>query len=307
MNEFEGAGRRSRVVAAAFMIATVSACGDAEDQPDAYGNFEAVETTVSAQASGELLSFTVSEGDLLERGQLVAQVDTVQLALNRAALEAQREAILTQIVSVHGEINVLEEQKQVALVEKRRVDRLYEQNAATKKQVDDIDGRLSILKRQIATTRTRPATLESQAEAVMAQIAQLTDQIERASIQNPLSGTVLTTFVEPYEIVSVGSPLYRIADLSTLDLRAYLGETQLTEIAIGDVVTVSYDVSEDELATVEGTVSWIASAAEFTPRTVQTRDERTNLVYAFKVRVPNPAGRLKVGMPADVLFSSPQP
>ena len=280
-------------------------CESGENDADAYGNFEAIETTISAQSDGELITFNVNEGEELSPRQVIGQIDTVQLALGRSALLAQRDALNAQVASVNAEVEVLIEQERVAQVEKNRVDRLFAQEAATQKQVDDIDGRISVINRQIASTRSRAASLRSQMSAVDAQAAQFDDRIAKSTIVNPIHGTVLTTFAEPHEIVRTGAPLYNIADLSSLDLRAYLSETQLASVAIGDIVAVSVDSASGQLSVLDGTVTWISSAAEFTPRTVQTRDERTNLVYAFKVRVANPKGRLKIGMPADIRFSSP--
>lgn len=286
-----------------LLLSTISACTMSEDDADAYGNFEAIETTVSAQADGELLAFEVREGDLLFVHQIVGQIDTVQLTLSKAALRAQREVFSAQVASVNAEVEILLEQQRVAHVEKQRIDRLFAKEAATQKQVDDIDGRISVIDRQIGSTHSRAASLRSQMQVIDAQAAQIDDRLGKATITNPVAGTVLTTFAEPHELVRTGSPLYRIANLSSLDLRAYLGETQLSDVAIGDVVSVHFDGPSGKLVATKGTVTWISSSAEFTPRTVQTRDERTNLVYAFKVRVNNPDGTLKIGMPADVKFS----
>jgi len=287
-----------------LLLATLSACTTSEPEADAYGNFVAIETTVSAQSDGELLAFDVSEGDQLAVHQVVGQIDTVQLALSGSALLAQREALSAQVASVNAEAEVLLEQQRVARVEKHRIDRLFAQEAATRKQVDDIDGQISVIDRRIASTRSRAASLRSQMNAISAQTSQIEDRLAKSTITNPVAGTVLTTFARVHELVRTGSPLYRIADLSSLDLRAYLSETQLSEISIGEKVTVYFDGPAASLIATEGIVTWISASAEFTPRTVQTRDERTNLVYAFKVRVKNPDGKLKIGMPADVRFAT---
>jgi HlyD family secretion protein len=280
----------------------LSACGPGEDAADAYGNFEAIETTISAQTDGELLSFSVREGDVVGEGDIAGQVDTVQLALSRSVLEARRMATTAQIASVISEVEVLLEQRRVAETEEERIKRLFERQAATQKQVDDIEGRISVLDRQIETTRSRIASLESQGNAMAAEIAQIEDRIDRSTIRNPITGTVLTTFVEAHEVVGRGSPLYRLADLSSLDLRAYVSGSELAEISIGDRVEVVFDGPAGQLDRHTGRVTWISSIAEFTPRTVQTREERVNLVYAFKVRVANPDGLLKIGMPGEVHF-----
>lgn len=287
----------------AILLGVLPACTDSEPDADAYGNFEAIETMVSAQSDGELLVFDVHEGARLAIDQVVGQIDTVQLALGKSVLLAQRDALSAQVASVTAEADVLLEQHRVATVDKERIDRLFEREAATQKQVDDVDGRLSVIERQIASTRSRAASIRSQIAAADAQVAQIEDRLAKSTIGNPVSGIVLTTFVEPRELVRTGSPLYRIADLSSLELRAYLDGSQLSEIAIGDEVVVHFDGPAGDLIQTDGIVSWISSSAEFTPRTVQTREERASLVYAFKVRVANPDGKLKIGMPADVRFS----
>lgn len=279
-----------------------SGCITSDELADAYGNFEATETTISSEASGRLLSFTLNEGDNIDAGVVVGLIDTTQLALKRRQLLAGRQSILSRTSSVRAQIDVLNEQRRVASVEKNRIERLLQDNAATTKQLDDIVGQLTILDAQEQQIRTQNATILAELESVDAQVAQLDDQISRSIIVNPVRGVVLAKYAEEHELTAAGRPLYKIADLSTLILRAYISGNQLPHLQIGQVVDVQIDESETTNRTLPGTVTWIASEAEFTPKLIQTKEERVNLVYAIKVRVTNPDGAIKIGMPGEIWF-----
>ena len=289
-------------LASLLIAAGTAGCASDDGNSDAYGNFEATEVLISSEAAGPLLTFDVSEGTVLAAGQTVGHVDTVQLALQRDQLRAGREAMLSRIDGVLAQIRVLEEQRRVATVELDRVKRLLESRAATEKQLDDLEGQIAVIDRQIASTRSQNATIRKEIEAVDAQILQLEDRIRRSLIVNPVDGTVLVKHAEAYEQIGVGSPLYKIADLSTLFLRAYVSGDQLPGLSLGQAVTVLLDKDRTENQSLEGVISWIASDAEFTPKTIQTKEERVDLVYAFKVRVANPEGLIKIGMPGEVRF-----
>lgn len=278
----------------------MSGCANNGDLADAYGTFEAPETLISAEASGRLLHFDVNEGDVLTAGQVVGVVDTTQLVLQRAGLEAKRQAIRARTPGIVAQIDVLQEQKRVAEVEHQRLQNLFADQAATQQQLDDLTGRLSVLDRQIEQIRTQHAPLVAEIEATDAQIAQVNDLIARSTLTNPIDGTVLVTFAQPHEVVAPGKPLYKIADLSSLDLRAYVSGAQLPHLRLGQTVEVQIDESATENRTLSGEITWIAADAEFTPKIIQTKEERVNLVYALKVRVPNPDGALKIGMPGEV-------
>lgn len=279
-----------------------------EERSDAYGNFEAVETTVATQASGALVRFAVDEGDTLTEGARVGLVDTVQLALAREQLVAQRAAVRKRPTLTAAQIAVLQEQRAVAARELERFRALFEDQAATRKQVDDLEGQIRILDRQIQQAATQDDTVPEEVAQIDARIAQLDDQLRRSYIQNPVAGTVLATYVEPHEVVSPGQPLYRIAALDTLVLRAYVTGAQLPEVRLGQAVDVLVDDGGGTLRAVPGRITWIASEAEFTPTPIQTRDERAELVYAVKIDVANPDGRLKIGMPGEVRWNeNPEP
>lgn len=282
----------------------VGACGSGLDRSDAYGNFETTEIVVSSEAAGRVMSLDAEEGTLLASGQVVGHVDTVQLALQRDQLVANRGAMRSRIEGIVAQIAVLNEQKRVATVEKDRIVRLIENRAATSKQRDDIEGQIAILDRQVASTRTQTLTIRQEIEAVEAQIRQVQDRLSKSTIVNPIDGVVLVKFVEAHELTGVGKPLYKIADLQTMYLRAYVSGDQLPHIRLGEPVTVLVDEEGGGNRALEGDISWIASQAEFTPKLIQTKEERVDLVYAFKVRVANPDGLIKIGMPGEVRFSS---
>lgn len=297
-----GSGLRGVVIAVVVVALAVAGCSGEGDVPDAYGNFEAKEVRIPAQASGTLLSFTVREGEHLPEGRAVGWIDTTQLALKQREHTARREAVRSQLVRLQAQVDVLQERKEVAMTERRRIERLLEDEAATEKQLDEVEGQIRVLDREIASVRSQRLSIHRELEALDAQLAQLADQREKHHIVNPIDGTVLVTYAEAHEMASAGRPLYAIADLDTMILRAYAGGTQLDDIRLGQDVEVRVDDDADTAHALPGRISWIASEAEFTPRTIQTKEERVNLVYAFEVRVPNPEGLLKIGMPGEVRF-----
>lgn len=295
-----------------------------EDDPDAHGTFEAEEVTVSNEIGGQLLRFHVEEGNRLPAGPLgrsapslsnrerpvqravVGLVDTTRLALQRRELRARRQAIRSKMTSVTAEVNVLTERLQAARRELKRMRTLREGDAAPERQVDQAEDEVQVLERRIEATRTQKANLVHEIEAINEQIAQVNERIQKSWVVNPIEGTVLTTYAEKGEVVRVGEPLYTIAALDTLTLRAYVSGAQLSDIKIGQRVRVFVDESEDARQSRMGRVTWVADEAEFTPTPIQTKEERVDFVYAVKIRVPNPEGALKIGMPADVRFGGPE-
>lgn len=277
----------------------IAACR-AENIPDAYGNFEANEVTVSAQTAGQLLTFLPTEGNRVDRGAVVGIVDTSQLSLERAQILAQREATGSRATEVADQITVLEVQRDVARRTYDRTKRLFDQKAATAQQLDQAERDYKTLTAQIDQARAQRSTVGKDVAASTARVAQIADRIGKSRIVNPEPGTVLATFARAGEMVQPGQPLYKVANLDTLTLRAYVVESQLSSIKLGQTVQVHIDVGNGQTAAIPGKVSWIASKAEFTPTPVQTRDERTGLSYAIKVLVPNQNGALKIGMPADI-------
>jgi len=289
-----------------FLLAGVFAaftggCSKDDNRSDAYGNFEAVETIVSSESSGKLLEFNVEEGQTLNEGSVVGYIDTVQLQLKKKQLDAAKNLTRTKFKNVSSQVGVYQEQKKVALREKDRIERLLKDNAATGKQLDDINGSIDVLNRQIAAVETQNNTTNEELKNYDVQIKQIDDQLSKSTVVNPVNGTVIMKFAEQSEVVNYGKPLYKIADLSVMELRVYVSGSQLPEIKIGQTVKVIIDKGKSEYRTLEGEIFWISSKAEFTPKIVQTKEERVNLVYAVKVRVKND-GSLKIGMPGEVMF-----
>lgn len=286
---------------AGAIAAITGGCSNNDSRSDAYGNFEAVETIVSSESSGKLLEFNLEEGQTLNEGSVVGYIDTVQLQLKKKQLEAAKNLTRTKFKNVSSQVGVYQEQKKVALKERDRIERLLKDNAATGKQLDDINGSIDILNRQMAAVETQNSTTNEELKNFDVQIKQIEDQLSKSTVINPVNGTVIMKFVEQSEVVNYGKPLYKIADLSLMELRVYVSGSQLPEIKIGQTVKVLIDKGKSEYRTLEGEIIWISSKAEFTPKIVQTKEERVNLVYAVKVRVKND-GSLKIGMPGEVLF-----
>ncbi len=277
----------------------LSSCNGNGNTSDAYGNFEATEMIVSASGNGQIMEFKVEEGQQLKAGEIVGYIDTTQLYLKKLQLIAGRKSIASKTGNIVAQIDVLKQQKEAGLREKARFEKLVDQQAATQKQLDDLNAQLDVVDAQIKAIQTQNATVMSEIESIDSQREQLEDQIQKSIIKNYVDGTVLVKYTEQFELTAMGRPLYKIANLDTMTLRVYVSGTQLPEVKIGEEVKILIDNTESSMDTLGGTVSWIASEAEFTPKTIQTREERVNLVYAVKVKVKND-GRLKIGMPGEI-------
>jgi HlyD family secretion protein len=298
-----------------------ASCNNSGPAADAFGNFEAEERIISAESSGQILQLTIDEGMVLKTGQVVGYVDSTQLVLQRAQLQANIRAVAAKSPAIREQLAVYEKQldasrKQISALEreKQRVQSLLKQDAALPKQLDDVNDQIDLLDKQMAVTREQrlatDAVLNTQKTGLMAEILPLQKQIERIDDQiakcrlvNPVTGTVLVQYAEVGEVTTFGKPLYKLADMDTLTFRAYVAGDQLSRVQPGQTVTVRIDGSDDSYIDFPGKVAWIASEAEFTPKVVQTKDERVHLVYAVKIRVGND-GKLKIGMPGEVLFSA---
>ena len=283
-----------------IILATIGliSCNKNNDKADGYGNFEATEVTISAEANGNIEYLKLEEGDVLEPNIQVGLVDTTQLYFNKQQLIASKSTVYSKSENVLSQIKVLQEQLKTTLIEKKRIQNMFAENAATKRQVDEIDGKVSVIQEQIKSVQTQNAPIVNEVKSIDVQIEKINDQIQKSKIINPIKGTVLAKYSEPNEVTAFGKPLYKIADISEMTLRVYISETQLSQIKVGQNVTVKID-AEKEMKSFPGTISWIASSAEFTPKVVQTKEERVNLVYAVKVNVKND-GSLKIGMPAEM-------
>jgi HlyD family secretion protein len=288
-----------RIALSLLLAALTSAC-NGDEEPDAYGNFEAEEVVVSSEAGGQLEWFTPVEGMRLAANSSVGLIDSTQTALEIRQMVAQREGIRSRLGEATQNINVLEVQRAIARRNYERTRRLFSRQAATAQQLDQAERDYRVLLAQIQAAQAQRRNVGEDIRALDARIAQIRDRQSKTRIVNPRAGTVLATYAKAGEVVAPGKPLYKIANLDTMTLRAYITADQLARTQLGQTVQVHIDQSDGKLMTLRGTVTWIASKAEFTPTPIQTRDQRTDLVYAVKIRVANPQGILKIGMPADL-------
>ncbi len=288
------------ILGIALLLGLLS-CGNGENESDAYGNFETREIIVSAEANGKVIKLDIDEGQSLEKGIEVGLIDTTQLALNLDQLEAKRLAVQANLSTIDANVDVLLAQKQSIEVELDRIKKLIEDKAATQRQLDDITGKLDVVNSQIKSTEVQKNSVYAELKSTDAQIGMLKDQLKKCHIVNPINGSVLEKFIEPFELVATGKSIYKIADLSTMDLRVYVSGAQLPHVKIGQKVKVLIDESEDTNRELEGEITWISSKAEFTPKIIQTKEERVDLVYAVKVKVSND-GSIKIGMPGEIKF-----
>ena len=298
---------------------TMAACNNGANDKDASGTFEAEEVVVSAELPGKLLAFHVQEGEYIPRDSIIGVVDAKNISLQQEQVEASISAlnektgdVMPQVQLLQNQLSVQQSQLNNLLHEKIRIENLLKADAATGKQLDDINAQIEVAGKQLTVTKqqinvqrsmvsTQNRGILSEANPLKKRAAQLQDQVQRANIINPISGTVITKYAEQGEITSAGKALYKIADLTTLNLRAYISGTQLTQVKIGQQVKVLIDDGAKNYKTYTGTLIWISDKAEFTPKTIQTKEERVNLVYAIKVKVPND-GYLKIGMYGEVNF-----
>jgi len=278
-----------------------SSCTDTENKSDAYGNFEATEIVVSAQSNGELLQFNVQEGDVLAKGVSIGLIDTTDLYLKKKLLEQQKLTISSQLASINSEIEVQRQQLENNKVNQARIKKMYKQGAATIKQLDDINGLVDLNEKMIDAVVSKKQNVLDQINGVGIQVEQIEELITKCLIRNPSNGAVMVKYSEQGELAVMGKPLYKLADIKNIKLKAYISGAQLPDVKLGDEVEVLYDKNKTENHVTRGKVVWISSTAEFTPKTIQTKEERVNLVYAIKVLVKND-GSLKIGMPGELNF-----
>lgn len=269
-------------------------------QADAYGNFEAEEVIVAAETRGRILEFVPEEGDKLHMDMPVVLIDTMEQHLKKLQLESGRSSLDARVRTLNAQISASEVQLENLQREKERIDRMAEGGAATSKQQDDIQGQIAHLEAQIAATRSQISSVNAERRTLEVQVLQVQDQLERCLVTSPGKGVLLSSYKRKGEMAIPGQALFKMADLSQLVLRVFVSGEQLSQVKLGHKVEVLYDGPEG-LQSTGGTVSWVSSRAEFTPKIIQTREERVNLVYAVKVLVPN-EGSLKIGMPGEIRF-----
>jgi HlyD family secretion protein len=303
-----------------FLSALVGlmACGKGAKY-DASGSFEADEVIVSSELAGRIQTLNIQEGDTVPGGKVVGTIDAENLQLQKEQVEASIQALGQKTSDVSPQVQMLVDQLAVQQSqldnlehERKRIENLLKQDAATGKQLDDINAQIDMLKKQMSVTRqqinvqrsnvsTQNRSILSEGKPLQKRVEQLQDQLQRANITNPINGTVLTKYAQAGEITSAGKALYKIADLSELTLRAYISGGQLSQVKLGQQVKVLVDNGDDKYKEYPGTITWISDKAEFTPKTIQTKEERANLVYATKIKVKND-GYLKIGMYGEVQF-----
>jgi HlyD family secretion protein len=279
-----------------------TACNHRGDLADAYGNFEVDAAIISAESSGVLLGFNVEEGEKLEKSAMVGLIDTAQIYLQIEQLESQVGATHTKIANVEAQIATQLQQKENLMVQYNRVKNLVESGAATIQQQDDLEGKLKLVEKQVSALKTQISSVKHEIKVMEEQKKQLLLKRSKCNIVNPVAGVVLEKYVNEGEMAVAGKPLYKVADLSSMFLRCYVSGAQLSEVKVGQKVDVAIDGQNDEMQHLSGKVSWISDEAEFTPKIIQTKEERVKLVYAVKVKVPND-GRLKLGMPGEMRLS----
>lgn len=278
-------------------------CKNSENEYDASGTFEATEIIVSAEANGQILALNINEGDLLKENQQIGTIDSTQLHLNKRQLSQSQKAILSGRPDITTQIAALENELKNAITDKKRIANLVAGEVASQKQLDDANTRIAILQSKIAAQKssltTTTSSLNEQGSTVNAQLAQVSDQLKKCNIINPINGTVLVKYSNAFEMTMVGRPLYKIADVKNMILRAYVTSSQLSQIKLNQKVKVFVDFGKEEKKEYVGTISWISDKSEFTPKTIQTKDERANSVYAVKISVSND-GYLKIGMYGEI-------
>ena len=283
----------------ASIILLLTACGKGNGDYDASGVFETTEVIVSAEANGKIMQLNFIEGQQVEQGKPLGYIDTVQLYLKKMQLLTNTSAIKSGRVDIPRQIAAIKQQIATQKNEQKRFENLVKANAANQKQLDDINAQILVLERQL-TAQTEllensNKNISEQSSGLEVQVAQINDQIQKSIICSPINGTILSKYAEQGELATQGRALFKVADIEHMFLRAYITASQLTQVKIGQAVKVYADFGEKEMKEYSGTITWISDKSEFTPKTIQTRDERANLVYAVKVAVKND-GYLKYGM-----------
>jgi HlyD family secretion protein len=276
-------------------------CKNSKDQADAYGNFEATEIIVSAETNGRILKFDVTEGMDIDQGSVLALIDTTLFHLQKAEIDAGMRGVATRISSINAQNDILKQQIENLKVNIARIENMLKDDAATKKQYDDLTGQVAVLEKQIIANNTQKASIAAELSVYESKKATLNEQILRSSVKSPLKGTIVEKYSEAGEITTAGKPLVKIVDLTMMKLKVYVSGAQLGSIKTGQSCTVRVDDGKKGYKSFTGTVSHIAGKAEFTPKIIQTKEERVTLVYAVIVDVKND-GTMKSGMPGEVIF-----
>jgi HlyD family secretion protein len=291
---------RSLLIIAALMLA---GCKNTAEKADAFGNFEATEVIISAETNGKILQFDPTEGTQVDKGTTIALIDTTLFHLQKAEIDAGMRSVNTRLTSINAQNEILKQQIENINVNITRIGKMLKDDAATQKQYDDLTGQVEVLQKQIASNNTQKISVAAELSVYDSKKATLNEQIKRCTIISPLKGTVIEKYSEAGEITAAGKPLVKVADLSVIKLKVYVSGAQLGNVKNGQTCTVRIDSGEKGYSTFTGTVSYISEKAEFTPKIIQTKEERVVLVYAVNIDVKND-GTLKSGMPGEALFTS---
>lgn len=289
------------IILLVFAASLFSACNQSENSSDAYGNFETETLIVSSESQGKILQLNIEKGQKISEGEIVAVIDTSQFVLQIKQIDAQEAAVNSKKTMVWSQIQVFEEQKKNLEINRVRIESMLKDGAATQKQLDDITGQINVTDKQIESTKTQLTSISKELEVLQANKLSVLDKFERCKIISPTTGTILETYAEKGELIAPGKPLFKMANLTDLTLKIYVSGAQLPQVKLGETVKVFIDHSVNENEKLTGTVTWISEEAEFTPKIIQTKEERVKLVYAVKVKVKN-NGTLKIGMPGEVVF-----
>ena len=279
----------------------LTACNNKSDQADAYGNFEATEVIVSAETSGRILKFDLTEGSEIERGSEIALIDTTMFHLQKAEIDAGMKGVRTRISTINAQNDILTQQIDNLRVNIARIENMLKDDAATKKQYDDLSGQVAVLEKQITANNTQKASIAAELSVYESKKATLNEQVTRSIVKSPINGTIIEKYSEAGELAAAGKPLVKIADLSLVKLKVYVSGAELGSIKIGQDCTVRVDDGEKGYKSFTGTISYISGKAEFTPKIIQTKEERVTLVYAVTIDVIN-EGTMKSGMPGEAIF-----
>ena len=283
------------------LLAIAAGCSNNKNEADAYGNFEATEVIISSETSGKIVQFNPAEGTMLEKGDLIAVVDTTIPVLQTAEINASMKSVRTRISSVNAQNEIFRQQIENLNVNIKRISNMLKDEAATQKQYDDLTGQVAVLQKQITANNTQKESVTAELGVLESKKATLNEQIRRSCVRSPLNGTIIEKYSEAGEITTTGKPIVKIADLSVITLKVYVSGGQLGKVKTGQACKVRIDDGEKGYREFDGTIRYISEKAEFTPKVIQTKEERVTMVYAVEIAVPND-GALKSGMPGEAIF-----
>jgi HlyD family secretion protein len=287
----------------ALVVLLSGGCKTGSRQADAFGNFEATEVIVSSETSGRIVGFAADEGIQIDKDFIIAIIDTTLLHLQKSEIDAGMNSVRTRVISINAQNDILTQQIENLNINISRIQKMLKEDAATQKQLDDLNGQAAVLQKQIAANNTQKSSVAAELNVYQSKKATLNEQIKRSSIKSPVKATIIEKYSEAGEMTTAGKPLVKIADLSVIKLKVYVSGAQLASVKTGQICTVRIDNGEKEFSSFTGTVSHISAKAEFTPKIIQTKEERVTLVYAVDIEVKND-GTLKAGMPGEAIFSS---